>query len=564
MPALTATFTFNSGTSGAYDWSLASNWGSSGVPVAGDSVLVAGALGGAVSVDNISGLVLSSVAVQNTVSGRTIIPGVIEIAPGNTLTVTGSIAGNGTIDLLGANTTLVAGVSDLAGPAIAFDLNASSVPEEIVLTGALSQGQTVTDFGALSNFYQGDAIDFTMFSNIGTVNAVAGGNMQIVGTLVGGGTAEYIFNTYQSNITVFNIVSQGASGTLLEATCFAAGSRVLTPTGERAVESLAEGDLLTVLHDGVTAVEPICWVGRLSIDLRRHARPEMVAPVRIRRGAFADAVPHRDLLLSPEHCVFADGHLVSVKCLVNGMTIVQEFDRPAIEYYHIETRDHSMVLAEGLPVETYLDTGNRAIFENAGTALILHPEFHINAGLRRWGSDSCAPLADDAATIEPIWQRLAERARMQGYVPPACAVTAEADLRLRVGGRSFAPAILAPNRAVFALPGGLVGDLVLASRHASPADRAAWRNDHRRLGVAVQRIVIRSGPQERVLSMDHPALADGWHPVEGAGADAWRWTDGAGRIRLQTGPAAVVVEVHLCGSMTYPLASDRACDSRAA
>jgi len=564
MSATTATFTFNTGSAGAYDWSAVSNWTTGAVPINGEAVFVAGGPSGAVSVDDVSGLSLSALTVQNTTSGRTIIPGVVEIAPGNTLSVTGQIAGNGTIDLLGANTTLVAGVSDLGGPAVAFDLNATSVPEEIVLTGALSPGQTVTDLGRLANFYFGDSIDFTMFTNIGTVNAVAGGSMQVVGTLAGGGTATYDFNNYQSNITVFNVVSQGANGTVLEATCFAAGSRVLTPAGERAVETLAEGDLLTVLNDGVTAVEPICWVGRLSIDLRRHARPEMVAPVRIRRGAFADGVPHRDLLLSPEHCVFTDGHLVSAKCLVNGMTIVQDYDQPAIEYYHIETRDHAIAVAEGLPVETYLDTGNRAIFENAGTALILHPEFHINAGLRQWASDACAPLADDAMTIEPIWRRLVARARMQGYVPPARAVTAETDLRLRVGGRSFAPVVLAPDRAVFALPGGLGRDMVLTSRYGSPADHAAWRNDHRRLGVAVRQIVIRSGLQEQVLTMDHPALAGGWHPVEGAGAEAWRWTDGEGRIRLQDSPAAAVVEVHLCGSMTYLVQSEPARDSRAA
>ena len=564
MSATTATFTYNSGSSGVYDWSAASNWGATGVPVNGDAVLVSGGSSGAVSVDNISGLSLASLSVHNTPSGLTYLPGVVEIASGNTLSVTGPISGNGTIDLLGANTTLVAGVTDLTGPAITFDLSLTSFPEEIGLTGALSQGQTITDVGALGNFYQGDTIDFKTFSNIGTVTAVGGGSMQIVGALAGGGTATYIFNDYQSNITIFNTASDGAGGTLLEATCFAAGSRILTPTGERAVETLTDGDLLTVLRDGVAAAEPIRWVGRLRIDLSRHSRPEMVAPVRFRRGALAENVPHRDLLLSPEHCVLLDGYLVPAKCLVNDMTIVRERDLADVEYYHIETREHSIVFAEGLPAETYLDTGNRAIFENAGAALILHPEFHINVGLRQWATDSCAPLADEAATIEPIWQRAAERARMQGYVPLACPVTAEPDLRLRAGGRSFAPVVLAPDRAVFALPGGLAGDMVLTSRHASPADQAAWRNDHRRLGVAVQRIVVRSGLQEHVLSMDHPALAGGWHPIEGAGADAWRWTDGEGRIRLQDSPAAVVVEVHLCGSMSYPVASDPAFESRAA
>ncbi len=563
MSATTATFTYNSGSSGVYDWSAASNWGAVGVPVNGEAVSVTGDAAANISFDNIPSLTLSSLSVNNYVSGRTTAPGVLDIGAGQTLSVTGAISGNGAIDLTGINTTLVAGVTDLGGPSIAFDPSATSVPENIVLTGALSQGQTVTDGGALVNFYQGDTIDFRGFSNISTV--VPGSQLTIVGSLAGGGTAEYVFNTYQnSSVLPFNFASDGAGGTLLEATCFARGALILTVNGEVPVEALREGDQVIVCRDGISRGEPIVWTGRLRIDLSRHSRPEMVAPVRFRRGALAENVPHRDLLLSPEHCVLLDGYLVPAKCLVNDMTIVRERDLPDVEYYHIETREHSIILAEGLSAETYLDTGNRAIFENAGAALILHPEFHINAGLRQWATDSCAPLADEAATIEPIWHRVAERARMQGYVPPARPVTADSDLRLRVGGRSFAPVALAPDRAVFALPGGLAGDMVLTSRHASPADQAAWRNDHRRLGVAVQRIVLRSGPQERVLSMDHPALAGGWHAIEGAGADAWRWTDGAGRIRLQAGPAAVVVEVHLCGSMSYPVAADPAVESRAA
>ncbi len=560
---MTATFTYNTGSAGAYDWSATSNWTAGAVPVSGDSVSVTGDALGDISVDNVASLALASLSVNNYVSGRTFVDGVVDIAAGNTLTVTGAITGSGTIALSGIDTALVAGVTQLGGPAVSFDLNAASVPEDLVLTGALAQGQTVTNGGALQNFYQGDTIDFRGFASIGTV--VAGSQLTIVGTLAGGGTAEYVFNTYQkSSLLPPQFASDGVGGTLLEATCFARGTMILSVGGEVPVETLREGDEVIVCRDGISRREPVVWTGRLRIDVSRHARPEAVAPVRFLRGALAENVPHRDLLLSPEHCVLLDGYLVPARCLVNDMTIVRESDLPEVEYYHIETRAHAIILAEGLPAETYLDTGNRAIFENAGTALMLHPEFHINAGLRQWASDACAPLAEDTATIEPIWRRVAERARMQGYVAPARPVTTEADLRLRVGGRSFAPAMLAPDRAVFALPGGLVGDMVLASRHASSADRPAWLNDNRRLGVAVRRIVVRSGPQERVLSMDHPALAGGWHPVEGVGPEAWRWTDGAGRIRLQAGPAAVVVEVSLCGAMTYPLASDPLRSARAA
>ena len=44
---------------------------------------------------------------------------------------------------------------------------------------------------------------------------------------------------------------------------------------------------------------------------------------------------------------------------MNGHTIVQE---PAAEvaYHHVELLAHAVILAEDLPCESYLDTGNRA------------------------------------------------------------------------------------------------------------------------------------------------------------------------------------------------------------
>ena len=36
----------------------------------------------------------------------------------------------------------------------------------------------------------------------------------------------------------------------------------------------------------------------------------------------------------------------------------------AIAYYHVELLEHAVLLAEGLPAESYLDAGNRLDFEN--------------------------------------------------------------------------------------------------------------------------------------------------------------------------------------------------------
>jgi hypothetical protein len=58
---------------------------------------------------------------------------------------------------------------------------------------------------------------------------------------------------------------------------------------------------------------------------------------------------------------------------VNGDTIVQEPTAGAL-YYPIELASHAVILAENLPCETYLDTGNRAAFiaaTYAGTPIAL-------------------------------------------------------------------------------------------------------------------------------------------------------------------------------------------------
>jgi hypothetical protein len=63
--------------------------------------------------------------------------------------------------------------------------------------------------------------------------------------------------------------------------------------------------------------------------------------------------------------VFVDGVLIPIRYLVNGRTIAQE-KVDAVTYYHVELPRHDVVLADGLPCESYLDTGNRGAFAEAG------------------------------------------------------------------------------------------------------------------------------------------------------------------------------------------------------
>ena len=183
--------------------------------------------------------------------------------------------------------------------------------------------------------------------------------------------------------------------------CFVAGTAIMTPAGPVPVEHLAPGDAVVTRFAGVARIR---WTGRRRLAPGRHRDPEAAFPVRILRDAVADGVPVRDLLLSPDHAVFLGGVLIPVKYLLNGVTIFQDRGFASVEYWHVELARHDVLLAEALPAETYLDTGNRAAFEQAGTALSLHPRFAPNT----WEADACARLCGAGAPVAQVRAALAQ------------------------------------------------------------------------------------------------------------------------------------------------------------
>jgi Hint domain len=180
--------------------------------------------------------------------------------------------------------------------------------------------------------------------------------------------------------------------------CFAAGTRIATPAGELLVETLCIGDLVCTAS-GPTRM--ITWIGHRRVDCDRHADPASILPMRIATGAFAPGQPARDLLLSPDHAVFFDGALIPIKYLLNGDTVHQVPARE-VTYFHIELEKHDIVLADGLPVESYLDTGSRSAFANGGGAIQLHPGFASSESQTslRWEADGHAPLVVSGPHVE--------------------------------------------------------------------------------------------------------------------------------------------------------------------
>src|SRR5665213_2658973 len=240
-------------------------------------------------------------------------------------------------------------------------------------------------------------------------------------------------------------ISQGLGGTVItEVACFVEGTRISATQGEIPVEIIQPGDQLQTRGRGAATV---VWVGHRDVDCRRHPRPENVWPVRVRAGAFGNDQPGRDLFLSPDHAVFFDGALIPIRYLVNGATIIQE-PRNKVTYWHVELDKHGVIFAEGLPCESYLDTGNRSAFVNGGTAVRMHPDF----ALRVWEAEACAPLVRDGAKLEAARKSLLERAVARGH-----ATTADLDLRLMTNGRELRPEHNGDGVYRFRLPARLQG-----------------------------------------------------------------------------------------------------------
>lgn len=153
--------------------------------------------------------------------------------------------------------------------------------------------------------------------------------------------------------------------------CFMAGTRIATPDGQVAIEDLAVGDLV-LTQDGQSV--PIQWIGRQTVSTR-FADPARVLPIRIRAHALGENLPARDLLVSPNHALLVEGVLAQAGALQNGSTVARETQVPeTFVYYHIETEDQSLILAEGVGAETFVDNIDRFAFDNWDEHLKLYPE----------------------------------------------------------------------------------------------------------------------------------------------------------------------------------------------
>ncbi|WP_042062677.1 Hint domain-containing protein, partial [Acidomonas methanolica] len=304
--------------------------------------------------------------------------------------------------------------------------------------------------------------------------------------------------------------------------CFLAGSMIRTPGGDVTVEDIRIGDEVTAFdwRDNAEITRKVVWVGNRKTTVR-PALPDDEAgyPVRILKDAIADGVPFKDMLITAEHCLFFENRFVPVRMLVNGHSIFYDKSFSSYEYYHIETDTHSVIWADGMLTESYLDTGNRSSFAQHGKlALIGAPSS------RSWAEDAGAPLDVARDFVEPLFREIAARAgAAENEARPE--LTDDADLRLvTAAGVVIRKTRETNGHVMFMIPNG-VESVRLVSRASRPSDVVGpFVDDRRSFGVAVGEITLfessRTTPVRAHLTEEELA---GWQALEW---EDTRWTSG--------------------------------------
>jgi collagen type I alpha len=329
--------------------------GNSASALAGQLVVDAGVTAGG------SGEVVAPVTNQGTL-----------VAQGGTLVVTGLATGGGSYEVASGATLQLdqPGQANLGffGTSGTIVLGTASGAVDVL---QMSGGDTLRLVGLGSNpevSYSGDTA--TVAGSLGSWSLTFGGAPPTL-----------------------HVSTQGNDALVLA--CYVEGTLIGTPEGPMPIEDLAVGDRVLTFAGPARA---IVWLGRCVVDCRNHPQPRRVWPVRVAPHAFGPGMPTRSLFLSPDHAVFVDEVLIPVRYLIDGYAI-RQVERTVVTYWHLELDSHDVVLAEGLPAESFL--GDHERFD-AVARLGLYPDF-TNL---HWEACGYAPLVVTGSALARVRARI--------------------------------------------------------------------------------------------------------------------------------------------------------------
>jgi len=432
--------------------------------------------------------------------------------------------------------TGLAGVN--VGSTFNYNLSEGSSLEMTSSFLSLGLGNTINvDLGenATSTFIYdstGVNVELSGYPNISGVTA--GDQIQVVGATSGEYVNGDLIFRDENGLTVGRFNADGLdptqvtfNGGSMTYACFLKGTHIATPEGEKTVESLVAGDKVITASGGVATVK---WLGHRTLYKSRIPAKDAVRafPILIKKDAIANNVPHADLIVSPGHHLEFNGALVPAMMLVNGQTIVQQFERRSFEYFHVELEQFDIILAEGVPAESYVDMGNRSMFQNADE-VAMNPDFGPSEG--RPNVEGIV-IAREGAIVEAVRKQLLARAELL----TGAQRTSDAALCVEVNGRIIqaTPEFVKEGVYRFELPAN-AGDVRIVSRSSLVRDVTHLaRRDIRRVGVGLSAIAFTDSTGRHDIDLMDSRISGMNQPQDVKGT-AMRWTTGSAVI-----PAGVI------------------------
>ena len=225
------------------------------------------------------------------------------------------------------------------------DFSVNTGPDDILDAGVDYFGFPVIMFTGHTIEVEGETFAIFRFGNDHYIPYNPGDGVDLAPLANGGQSTGFMAN----NAIVFN--------------CFATGTRIATPDGDKPIEMLRAGEKV-LTHDGRSA--PVIWRARQSITNPRNLSVGR-SPVRIEAGALGPNLPDAPLTVTADHALLFGDMLINAGTLVNGTTIrlLPLEEMPArFNYWHVELEEHECVVANGVPAESFIDYVGRSGFDN--------------------------------------------------------------------------------------------------------------------------------------------------------------------------------------------------------
>lgn len=254
--------------------------------------------------------------------------------------------------------------------ALGTEVNTIAGKDVYVINSDGSDFNGLNKYGAVSVETNGTVHQFLSFDHGSTVTATAGAAYGLESRIIGQTGSGESLETINQGATYIT-KTEPNSGII---PCFVRGTHIETSTGAKKVEDLRAGDLVKTQNGGLVTAHLILST---NVSARRLSLNPKLRPICITAGCLGLGLPARDLYLSPQHRVLVTSPIVQrmfgeLDALVAatkltalpGIYQVQDCDE--VEYFHIITQRHEILISDGVFSESFL--------VGPQTAFILTPE----------------------------------------------------------------------------------------------------------------------------------------------------------------------------------------------